>query len=230
MIRAEGTDVSAAPAGIGADAALPARDRDAQWLRYARYARWLAWASLLWMVVEGAVGLVAGYRAGSIALIGWAFGSAVEGLASGIVIWRFSGGRTLSETAERRAQQGIAVSWWVLAPYIAAEALHDLVRDRRPEVSILGIVITAVALLEMPLLGRTKRWLGSRLGSAATVGEGRQNYVCAAQAAAVLLSLCLTAVWAGGWWITPVVALGLAGWAVLEGREAWRGDPCTCTC
>ena len=88
-------------------------------------ARWLAWASLAWMCTEGAVGLWQGLAAGSPALTGWALGSAVEGLASLIVIWRFTGSRTLSETAERRAQRGVAVSFWLLAPYIAAESARD---------------------------------------------------------------------------------------------------------
>src|SRR5207249_4081936 len=78
---------------------------DAQWLRAARYARWLAWVSLAWMTAEGVVGLVAGFAAGSIALVGWALGSGIEGLASVIVVWRFTGSRTLSRTSERRAQR-----------------------------------------------------------------------------------------------------------------------------
>ena len=59
--------------------------RDVGWLRAAKWARWLAWASLGWMTIEGAVGLVAGFAAGSIALVGWALSSGVEGLASVIV-------------------------------------------------------------------------------------------------------------------------------------------------
>jgi hypothetical protein len=90
--------------------------RDERWLRYTRYARWLAWASLAWMTAEGAIGLVAGITAGSIALTGWALGSAIEGLASIIVIWRFTGARTMSQSAERRAQRGVAISFWLLAP------------------------------------------------------------------------------------------------------------------
>ena len=72
---------------------------DAQWLQAARYARWLAWVSLAWMTAEGVVGLVAGFAAGSIALVGWALGSGIEGLASVIVVWRFTGSRTLSPTS-----------------------------------------------------------------------------------------------------------------------------------
>ena len=107
--------------------------RDARWRRAARWARWLSWASLAWMLTEGVVGLWQGLIVGSIALTGWALGSAVEGLASLIVIWRFTGSRTMSETAERRAQRGVAVSFWLLAPYIAAESIHHLLGERHAD-------------------------------------------------------------------------------------------------
>ena len=138
------------------------------------------------MCTEGAVGLWQGLAAGSVALTGWALGSAVEGLASVIVIWRFTGTRALSETAERRAQRGVAVSFWLLAPYIAAESAWDLASGHHAGATAIGIALTAVALAVMPLLGWAKHRLAARLGSAATAGEGTQNYLCAAQAAAVL--------------------------------------------
>jgi divalent metal cation (Fe/Co/Zn/Cd) transporter len=200
--------------------------RDAGWRRAARLARWLAWASLAWMCTEGAIGLWQGLASGSIALTGWALGSAVEGLASLIVIWRFSGTRTLSETAERRAQRAVAVSFWLLAPYIAAESVRDLATGHHAGTSVTGMALTAVALLVMPLLGRTKHKLAARLGSAATAGEGTQNYLCAAQATAVLAGLAITAVWPGGWWIDPVIGLGIAAVAVREGIGSWHGDDC----
>jgi divalent metal cation (Fe/Co/Zn/Cd) transporter len=200
--------------------------RDAGWLRATRQARWLAWASLAWMCTEGAVGLWQGLASGSIALTGWALGSAVEGLASVIVIWRFTGSRTLSEAAERRAQRGVAISFWLLAPYIAAESVRDLAAGHHAETTVIGIALTAVALLEMPLLGRTKHKLAARLGSAATAGEGTQNYLCAAQAAAVLAGLSIVAAWPGGWWIDPVIGLGIAAVSAREGIESWRGDDC----
>lgn len=55
------------------------------------------------MTGEGVLGLIAGLQAGSISLVGWAIDSAIEGLASVIVIWRFTGDRALSETSEGRA-------------------------------------------------------------------------------------------------------------------------------
>jgi divalent metal cation (Fe/Co/Zn/Cd) transporter len=199
--------------------------RDVGWLRAARLARWLAWASLFWMTVEGAVGLAAGFSAGSIALVGWALSSVVEGLASVIVIWRFTGSRTLSETAERQAQKAVAISFWLLAPYVAVESVRNLITQERPETSILGIALTATSLVLMPGLGIAKKRLGTRLGSGATAGEGEQNLLCAYMAAAVLAGLAANSLW-GWWWLDPVVGLGVAALAVREGLEAWRGENC----
>ena len=209
------------------DCAVTTADKpDERWLRAARYARWLAWASLAWMAAEGIVGLLAGLAAGSIALVGWALGSAIEGLASVIVVWRFTGSRMLSETAERRAQKAVAVSFWLLAPYIALEAIRDLTGHHPATASALGIVLTASSLVIMPVLGIAKRRLGRRLQSGATAGEGTQNLMCAAQAAGVLLALAVVAIWPGGWPIDPIIALGIAAWSVWEGTESWRGTDC----
>jgi divalent metal cation (Fe/Co/Zn/Cd) transporter len=199
---------------------------DKRWLRNARYARWLAWASLAWMAAEGVLGLIAGFAAGSIALVGWALGSAIEGLASVIVVWRFTGSRMLSETAERRAQKAVAVSFWLLAPYIAIEAIRDLAAHHPASTTVLGIAVTAASVIIMPVLGIAKHRLGERLDSGATTGEGTQNLMCAAQAAAVLLALAVVAIWPGGWPIDPIIALGIAGWSVREGNRSWRGADC----
>lgn len=209
-------------------APLGPRLRDAGWRRGARWARRWAWISLAATLTGGAVGLWQGMAVGSIALIGWALGSAPEGLASAMVAWRFSGARTLSETAERRAQRGVAVSFWLTAPYIAAESIHYLLGEHHSETSVIGIVVTAVALVVMPVLGRANHILAARLGSAATAGEGTQNYLCAAQAAAALVGLAVTASWPGGWRFDPVIGLAIAAAAIWQGIRAWRGKNCSC--
>ena len=226
-VAAADTDAACGcPGSCPADAEPAARV--AAWLRAARQARWLAWASLLWMCTEGAIGLWQGCASGSISLIGWALGSVVEGMASVIVVWRFTGARTLSETAERRAQRAVAVSFWLLTPYIAAESVRDLLSSHRPETTVIGMALTAIALLQMPLLGRAKHRLALTLESKATAGEGTQNYLCAAQAAAVLVTLAVTAIWSGGWCLDPMIGLAIAAVSVREGIESWRGEDCGC--
>ncbi len=178
------------------------------------------------MTAEGVVGLIAGFSAGSIALVGWALGSSIEALASVIVIWRFTGSRTLSETAERRAQKAVAISFWLLAPYIMIGAVRDLTGHHPATASALGIVLTASSVIIMPALGSVKRRLGGRLKSGATAGEGTQNLMCATQAAAVLIGLVVIAVWPGGWPIDPVIAIGIAVWSIWEGTKSWHGTNC----
>jgi divalent metal cation (Fe/Co/Zn/Cd) transporter len=195
------------------------------WLRAARRARRLSWLSLAWMTVEGAVGVFAGAVAGSIALVGWGLGSVIEGLAAVIVIWRFTGSRTHSETSERRAERAVAVSFFLLAPYIAVEGVRSLAAGEHPDASGLGIAVTASSVVLMPALGIAKRRLGEQLGSGATAGEGTQNLLCAAQGAAVLVGLAVNAA-VGAWWLDGVIALGLAAFAIKEGRAAWRGEGC----
>lgn len=209
-------------------AAATTRFRDAQWHRAARSARWLALVSLVLVVVDGGVALWQGVSVGSIALSAWALGSAPEAMASLIVIWRFSGWRTLSESAELRAQRGVAVSFWLSAPYIGAESIHHLFKDHASHPTSVGIVLTGAALLLMPILGRAQHRLGGRLGSTATIGKGIQTYLCAAQAAAVLLGLAVTVMWSGGWWLDPVIGLGIAAVALWQGLRSWRGEDCGC--
>jgi len=199
--------------------------RDAAWLRDARRARLLSWISLGWMGVEGMVGVAAGLIAGSAALTGFGLSSVVEGLASVIVIWRFTGSRTRSETSERSAQKAVAISFWLLAPYVAVESLLHLVNAEQASTSPAGIIVTTTSLLLMPLLGRAKQRLGTRLGSAATSGEGAQNILCALLAAATLIGLLGQSLF-GAWWLDPLAGLFIAAIAVREGVEAWHGDMC----
>ncbi|MEV4170002.1 hypothetical protein [Nonomuraea sp. NPDC049709] len=196
----------------------------AEWLRAARAARSLSVATLVWLGVESTLGLAAGLAAHSVALIGWGLSAIVEAAASLIVVWRFTGARTLSASAESTARRAVAVSFWLLAPYLVIHVAHDLDAGHRAEPSVLGIVVTAFSLVSMPVLGAAKRRLGARLASAATSGEGTQNLLCGAMAAGVLAGLWLNTM--GWWWVDPAVAVALAMVAVREGKRAWRGHTC----
>jgi divalent metal cation (Fe/Co/Zn/Cd) transporter len=193
--------------------------------RLARRVRLLSWLSLGAMSVEGIVAIVAGIMAGSIALVGFGLDSAVEGFASVIIIWRFTGSRVMSQAAEHRAQKLVAIQFFILAPYVGFESLRALAGGQHPDVSVLGMALAVWSLATMPLLGVAKQRIAEQIGSAATKGEGRQNVLCAYLAGALLLGLAGNAV-VGAWWLDSIVGLLIAGVAVREGREAWRGDGC----
>jgi divalent metal cation (Fe/Co/Zn/Cd) transporter len=171
------------------------------------------------------VAIVAGIMAGSIALVGFGLDSAVEGFASVIIIWRFTGSRVMSEAAEQRAQKLVAIQFFILAPYVGFESVRALAGGQHPDVSVLGMALAVWSLATMPLLGVAKQRIAEQIGSAATKGEGRQNVLCAYLAGALLLGLAGNAV-VGAWWLDSIVGLLIAGVAVREGREAWRGDGC----
>ncbi len=195
----------------------------ADWQRAAARASLLSWASLFYMAAEGAVAIAAAVMAGSVALLGLGVDSLIEGLGSVIIVWRFSGTRTLSETAEDRAQKAIAVSFFLLAPYIAYEAITKLASGEHPSTSWLGIGLAITSLIIMPFLGTAKKRLGAQLDSDATTEAGVQNLLCASLAAAVLAGLLANTV-LGWWWLDPAIGLGIAAWAIWEGLESWRGE------
>jgi divalent metal cation (Fe/Co/Zn/Cd) transporter len=194
-------------------------------LHEARKAKWLSWGSLLYMALEGAIAIIAGIVAGSIALIGFGIDSAIEGFASVIIVWRFTGWRTLSHAAEDRAQKLVAIQFFILAPYVGIESVRALVEGNHADESLVGIALAASSLVVMPWLGRAKQRIGARIGSSATASEGKQNLLCAYLAGALLVGLLGNAL-LGAWWLDPLVGLLIACLAVQEGREAWRGDAC----
>jgi divalent metal cation (Fe/Co/Zn/Cd) transporter len=121
---ASGLSVRAAPLELG-------DERD----RLVRRARLLAWGGIGWHFIEFAIAVGAGIAASSIALIGFGADSLIESVAGFILLWRFAASRSGSEAAERRAQQLIAVSFFVLASYIGIEAIRTLVGVHHPEAS-----------------------------------------------------------------------------------------------
>jgi divalent metal cation (Fe/Co/Zn/Cd) transporter len=192
-----------------------------------RRARALAWLGVGWHGIEAAIAVGAGIAAGSIALVGFGADSLVEAFAGFIVLWRFAGARSASAGAERRAQQLIAVSFYVIAAYVAVEAIRSLAGSHEPDVSWVGIGLSAFTLATMPPLAAAKARVADALGSSATKSESRQTMLCAYLSAALLVGLGLNAL-AGWWWADPVAALLIAAVAVREGRDSWRGDACSC--
>jgi divalent metal cation (Fe/Co/Zn/Cd) transporter len=192
-----------------------------------RQARWLAWGGIAWHFLEFAIALGAGIAASSIALIGFGADSLIESLAGFVVLWLFTGRRINSPMAERRAQQLIAASFYVLAAYVGIQAARSLIGGNEPDPSWIGIGLAAFTAPTMPLLAMAKRRIGHKLGSSATVKEASQTQLCAYLSIALLIGLGANAL-LGWWWADPITALVIAAVAIREGRESWRGDSCEC--
>jgi divalent metal cation (Fe/Co/Zn/Cd) transporter len=208
---------------------LRPRLADDERLRLQRRARQLAWGGIAWHVVEFAIAIAAGIAAGSIALIAFGADSLIEALAGFVVLWLFTGSRVESGTAERRAQQLVAVSFYVLAAFVAVESARTLIGGSHPRASWVGIALAAFTAVTMPLLAAAKRRVGHKLHSSATVKEASQTQICAYLSVALLVGLLANAL-VGWWWADPLAALFIAAVAAREGREAWRGEGCCESC
>jgi len=189
----------------------------------------ISWLSLAWMTAEGTIGLIAGLMANSIALIGYGLDSSIEGIASVIIIWRFSGDRIHSHQAEARAQKIVGATFFLLTPYIVVSAIQRLAAGSHAKPSWVGISLALVSISLMPLFGRAKKHLGNKLRSHATAGEGTQNILCAYLSVAILIGLGANAA-LGFWWADPLVALVVGVVAIQAGIRTWRGEACDDVC
>ncbi|HVQ18961.1 MAG TPA: cation transporter [Actinomycetes bacterium] len=191
-----------------------------------RQAKLLSWLTLGWLTVDSVIAMAAGIAANSVALIGWGVDCAIQGAASLVIIWRFSGARVQSDDAERTAQRVVGVSFFLLAPYIVVMSVTHLLTGNAAEASWIGMGLAATDAILMPLVGRGKQRAGQGLCSTATTGAGRQNILCAYLSVAVLLGLGANAL-LGWWWADPVAALLVAVVCVQSGVRVCRSSVST---
>jgi divalent metal cation (Fe/Co/Zn/Cd) transporter len=186
--------------------------------------------SVVYNALEAVVGMAAGIAAGSVALIGFALDSVVEGSSASILIWRLrseAGGSQTAEDAERKAVRGVALAFYALGAYVGGRAAFDLVTQARPEESAPGIVLALVSLVVMPLLAIRKRAAAAELNSRALTADSRQTILCTYLSAFLLVGLTANSL-LGWWWADPVAGLAIAALAVKEGRELWTTEDLCC--
>lgn len=189
-----------------------------------RRIRWIVGFTITYNVIEGIIALIAGGAASSAALIGFGLDSFVEVLSAAAIAWQFAAPNP--ENREKPALRIIAVSFFALAAYVSVDALLSLTGLREPEHSPVGIALAAISLVIMPVVSWLERLAGRELGSASAVADSKQTLICAYLSAALLVGLLLNSLF--GWaWADSFAALFIAGFAVKEGLEAWRGDACT---
>lgn len=200
---------------------------EADRLGVTRRGRLLQYLTIGWNSAECVVALVAGFLAGSVALVGFGFDSAIEVASSLAALWRLhrEADEARREAAERWALRVIGMCFLLLAAYVLYAAFIDLVHGTPPERTLIGIAVAALSLIVMPLLARAKRRVASALESGALEAETRQTEMCAYLSAILLGGLGLNA-WPGWWWADPVAALLMVPLIAREGWAALRGRTC----
>jgi divalent metal cation (Fe/Co/Zn/Cd) transporter len=192
----------------------------------ARRIRWFVAATITYNVIEAVVAIAAGTQASSTALIGFGLDSVIEVSSAAAVAWQFSARDDATrEAREHRALRIIALSFFALAAYVTVEAVRGLLGAGHAGESIVGIVLAAVSLVVMPALSYAQRRTGRELGSASAVADSHQTLLCTYLSGVLLAGLVLNAT-VGWWWADPLAAVVIAGLAVKEGWDAWKGDGC----
>ena len=188
-----------------------------------RRAQLLAGASVAYNVIEAVVAVSAGLVAGSVALVGFGLDSVVEVSSGLIILWQFR--HRLPESREHQALRLLAFSFFALAAYVSFESVRTLITGADPGTSPVGIGIAVASLIVMPFLSWAQRRTGRALGSNAVVADSTQTLLCTYLSAVLLVGLVLNATLGWGW-ADPVAGLIIAGVAVREGVQAWRGEGC----
>ena len=189
-----------------------------------RAGRRLEYFTLGWNLTEAAVAIGAGLFAGSIALIGFGVDSLIESLSGGILLWRLQHD-TDSENREATALRLVGFSFFILAIYVGIDSAKTLIHRESPETSVVGIILSIVSLIVMPLLARAKRKVAAGIHSRALTADSRQTDICAYLSAILLAGLTLNALF-GWWWADPVAALCMLPLIISEGVQAIRGRTC----
>ena len=196
---------------------------DARRSQLATRIRWFVAATISYNVIEAIVALTEGARVSSSALVGFGLDSAIEVISAAAVAWQFAGRDP--EAREKIALRIIAFSFFCLAAYVTVDAVRALAGVGEAEHSTVGIVLAALSLVIMPVLSYAQRRAGRELGSLSAVADSQQTLLCTYLSAVLLVGLVLNSAF-GLAWADPVAGLVIAGLAVKEGIDAWKGDPC----
>jgi divalent metal cation (Fe/Co/Zn/Cd) transporter len=188
-----------------------------------RRALWLEYVTVGWNVIEGVVAIAAGLLAGSVALVGFGVDSSIEVISALGLLWRLRTAgpdATVQEesAAERRALYVVAATFFLLAAYIAVEAVTSLLGQEEPDRSTVGLVLSVLSLVIMPALAYMKQRTGRQMGSRALVADAAETWVCSYLSLALLAGVGLHVLF-GWWWADPVGALAMLPIILWQGWE-----------
>ncbi|MGK2852667.1 MAG: cation transporter [Microbacteriaceae bacterium] len=186
-----------------------------------RRVRLIVAVTISYNVVEAVVAIWAGAAASSAALIGFGLDSVIEVASAAAVAWQFT--RKDPERWEKVTVRAVAIAFFALAAYVTVDSVLSLAGVQEVEHSPLGILITSLSLVAMPALAWFERRTGTELRSASVIADSRQLLLCLYLSGSVLLGLVLNSLLGWGW-ADAVAALVIAGFAIREGIEAWRGE------
>lgn len=180
--------------------------------------------TVVWMVIEAILAIYAGIVAKSTLLAAFGIDSVIELVSGGVLLWRLfieikHGNGEKVENAERVAARVVATTLILLCFYVLITSVYGLVTHSQPESSLLGIGVSAAAVIVMPLLAYGKKNVAKKVRSEALKGDIANTITCAYMAGTVLVGLLLNALF-HWWWAENIAALIFLYWLFGETKEA----------
>ncbi len=185
---------------------------------------------MAWNIAEAVIAIGAGVVAGSIALVGFGADSLIEVTSGGMLIWRLRKAGPEASAGEqgdreRKALYVVSGTFFLLAVYVAYESLSVLLGANEARPSTVGLALSVVSLIVMPILATSKLRVARAMGSRALHADSMETWVCAYLSAALLVGLALNAAF-GWWWADAIAGLAMLpvilwqGWETLEDAHA----------
>lgn len=199
---------------------------------YYKRALSLSYFTVGYNILEGMVSVIAGYIAGSVALVGFGLDSFVESLSGGVMIWRFRKHGKVSmaeeEKVEQRAVKLVGYSFFVFGIYVFYESVDKLYSQEIPDSSLIGIIIALLSLIVMPTLFYLKSKTGKLINSKSLVADSKQTLACMFMSATLLIGLGLNYLY-GVWYADPIAGFIIVVFLLREGYETLR-EKKMCNC
>jgi divalent metal cation (Fe/Co/Zn/Cd) transporter len=189
----------------------------------------LEYATIAWMIIEAAVAIGSGLVANSLVLVAFGIDSVIELASAVVLLWRLNielrHGQSFAEDAEKVASRIGGALLFLLAVYVVAAAASKLWTRQGAEFSLVGFLVSVLAIPIMYVLSRRKLELAQQLGSRALRADAIESITCGWLAFVVVAALSAQLL-LGAWWVDAAASLPIVYFLVREGREAWEGEEC----
>lgn len=185
--------------------------------------QFFVWLTIAWSAVEAIVGIKEALRTDSAALLGFGLDAVIEVISALTIQWQF-----IAHNYQRRekiALRIVAIALCALSFYIIVDSVLALAQKKIPQDSEIGIVLSLVSVIIMPIVSAKKRAAGQKLHSQSAITDSKQTLLCTYLSIAALMGLVANYLW-DFWWADPIAGLVIAALAAKEGLDAWGGKSC----
>ncbi len=196
----------------------------------------LSLITIFYNIAEGVVSVAFGFNDETLALFGFGLDSFVE-VISGIGIFHLiirmkNNPIEKRDNFERTALKVTGFSFYLLAAGLVIASILLIIKNVKPETTIVGIIISLISIVTMYALVHYKIKVGKKLNSDAIIADANCTKTCFYLSFILLASSLSYEIFKIGY-LDIAGSLGVAYFAFKEGKEAIEksnSDKLSCSC